>query len=294
MTNNNNDTRNCKTNEISYIYKRMINEDTLSLFRDALSDVNWHLVTRVDDARVAYDNFCTIFNSMFDRYFPKIKIKVNSNDFHTDSNYITRDIKDKIKRRNKLRKLYSKFPLTYGKSFRKLRNEIVRDIRNAKKAYYRQKIKESNSDSSKIWKTINSVLKRKDRNNVIDEIEVDNVNIKEVNLISEAFNEYFSTIGIKLSYDITQPNLTFDNYLNSRNETNFEFSRITKIKILKTIGELKDSSPGIDEIPASAVLLSTAKMNYVTQYYTCATCRYQLVWCLINLNSHVLYQSLKW
>ena len=190
---------------------------------------------------------------MFDRYFPKTKIKINTINYGNYSNYVTKEVKNKIKKRNKLRKLYSKFPLTYGKEFRKLRNEIVRDIRNAKKVYYRQKIKDSGSDTGKVWKTINSVLKRKVNENVINEIEFNNVNIDETDLISEAFNKYFSTVGIKLANEIVQPNITFNNYLNDIYENSFKFSRITENEILEIIRELKEGSPGIDEIPISVI-----------------------------------------
>ena len=67
--------------------------------------------------------------------------------------------------------------------------------------------------------------------------------------IANGFNDFYSQVGPKLASEIENTNLTFDSYLTDRNETNFEFSRISEIDILKTVKLLKPKvSSGADFI----------------------------------------------
>ena len=78
--------------------------------------------------------------------------------------YITAEIKQLIKRKNKLAKLYAKYPITYENTYKDFRNNLTSEIRNSKRKYYEEKLTESNNNPSKTWKTINHLLRRKCNN----------------------------------------------------------------------------------------------------------------------------------
>lgn len=46
-------------------------------------------------------------------------------------------VKQLIRQRNKLQKLYAKWPLTYEATFKSLRNKVTSTIRSAKENYYK-------------------------------------------------------------------------------------------------------------------------------------------------------------
>ena len=109
---------------------REFNDANIEDFKLHLTEVDWDIVLASENPNVAYNNFSTIFNASFNKYFPvKIKhIKVKS----LEKPYITAQIKELIAEKNRLQRKFSKWPITYGNQFRRVRNELTRIIRNAK------------------------------------------------------------------------------------------------------------------------------------------------------------------
>ena len=62
------------------------------------------------NCNVAYDNFITIFSALFNKNFPLIVKTVRKSN---NKPYITLEIKELIKERNRLLKKSIKYPLTY-------------------------------------------------------------------------------------------------------------------------------------------------------------------------------------
>ena len=70
-------------------------------------------------------------------------------------------IKQSIKERNRLQKLYAKWPITYGNVFKAYRNKLTSIIRAAKEKYHNDKLKEHAGNPKKMWATINTLLGKK-------------------------------------------------------------------------------------------------------------------------------------
>lgn len=92
------------------------------------------------------------FLELYDHHFPLKEFTRKEN--HINKPYITQAIKTSIKRRNKLQKLYAKWPLTYGKTFTLYRNTLTSMIRSAKENYYKSKLKENTGNTKKTWDII--------------------------------------------------------------------------------------------------------------------------------------------
>ena len=109
---------------------RIFSETNIEQFKNALQNVSWDLVVNVERTEIAYKNFELIFGSLYNRYFPLVtkKFKPNSN----NKPYISSQIKDKIRYKNKLAKLYAKYPITYGKEYHRLRNKVTNLTRQIK------------------------------------------------------------------------------------------------------------------------------------------------------------------
>ena len=148
----------------SIIYFRNFNESSINNFKFDLSNVDWHLTYTANDPNISYDNFILIFQSLFDKHFPLTKklIKHKPNDLP----YITPEIKQMIKEKNRLQRLAAKWPLTYRNQYKYLRNQVTKQISIAKFEYYKDKLSRCAGYSKGTWRVINEVMKRNTVNNV--------------------------------------------------------------------------------------------------------------------------------
>ena len=65
-----------------------------------------------------------------------------------------------IKEKNRLQKLAAKWPISYGPSYRKIRNKVTESIRIAKNKYFKDRLLGCSGDSKNTWKVINDVMNR--------------------------------------------------------------------------------------------------------------------------------------
>ena len=73
MNKSNNNYINYNDSNKETITYRNFNQDNILKFKQALSEVQWDLITHINNLNVAYDNFLLIFSSIFDRFFPLLK-----------------------------------------------------------------------------------------------------------------------------------------------------------------------------------------------------------------------------
>ena len=90
--------------QVTYIYKRNINSETVEKFNQKLYEIDWNDVKSCENPSESYEVFQTKFLSIYDAFFPKKKIKVKSKDIQ--SPWITAGIKNTSKRKQRL---YEKF-----------------------------------------------------------------------------------------------------------------------------------------------------------------------------------------
>ena len=79
----------------SVIYFRNFNYENIQNSKLNLMNVNWQLVFVADNPNVGYDNFITIFLSLFNKNFPLIEKKIRGKS--KDLPYMTSEIKHLIK-----------------------------------------------------------------------------------------------------------------------------------------------------------------------------------------------------
>ena len=92
---------------------------------------------------------------------------------------------------------------------------------NAKKNYYRDKIKLFENNIRNTWKIIKEVIDKKKCNDetLPKHLIVDKIEINDAKSIAEKFNEFFVNIGTNLANKIPQCDLTFKSYLPTINAT---------------------------------------------------------------------------
>ena len=244
-----------RLNEGRYIEYRVYSDEGLIDFKGDLSDVNWGLVLSSNNVQVAYDNFELIFKALFCKHFPVKRKFITST---KKLNFLNDDIKSQIKVKNRLARLYYRYPLTYGTEYRKVRNKLTNSIRKSKKEYFNKKFRENSGDAGGTWKVINSILKHNKNkcNDRLNEIIIDNEHFNTPKEIAEKFNEHFSSIGSKLANDLPGSPVHFSQFLGPEVRSEFSFLPVSSQKIRSVINSFKECSAGIDEIPMKVIKLS--------------------------------------
>ena len=105
-----------------FIFRRYLSDISAEKFKYKLWTVSWDSITNSSDTNKAYDNFIKIFSSLYDKCFPKNKIKLKPQKYNNP--WITKGVKKSSKRKQKL-----------YENFLKNKNEKMRSYINFTKVF---------------------------------------------------------------------------------------------------------------------------------------------------------------
>ena len=202
------------------------------------------------------DNFLNAINLTIDHFCPIITKTFR--DRNTDNPWCSSELKSLIKEKNKLFSKFIKRPLTFGDSYRRLRNKVNNMIKSQKKYYYQNKLCLFRSDTKKKWQVINELLNRTS-NEGVSEIFVDGTLTNDKQLIADKFNQYFSGIPTEINSNLPPPNVNFETYLSGSFSSSFFLRPMNIEELIKLISELNDTGGGFLQIPPK-VLKSNAQV----------------------------------
>ena len=124
-----------------------------------LRNFDWNNIKNYDCVEGAFNEFSASLKRIFDQSCPFKIMKIKKLDLSKP--YITRNIKELIKEKHKMQRLYNKFPITYGKQYKHLRNRVNSQIRAAKANYFKTVLRNNTNNCKQTWKVINELLGRK-------------------------------------------------------------------------------------------------------------------------------------
>ena len=111
------------------------------------------------DVDSALCKLVNIINSTIDEFCPRIFVSKRKK--YTP--WITPEIRELIKEKNRLFSKYCRRPIFYGNQYRSCRNRLNNLIKHSKKLYYTTLLNSFKSNSKKIWETLNSLMNRKSK-----------------------------------------------------------------------------------------------------------------------------------
>ncbi|XP_015768412.1 PREDICTED: RNA-directed DNA polymerase from mobile element jockey-like [Acropora digitifera] len=112
-------------------------------------------------------------------------------------------------------------------NFKRSRNNVNNTIKIAKKSYYSKSFTACVGNSRKTWEIINEVTGRKSEKAIINELEFEDKKLTDPTEIAEGFNKLFAEIGPKLSENIEDIDICFDEFVNQSISGNFSFQQIS-------------------------------------------------------------------
>ena len=135
--------------------------------------------------------------------------------------------------------------------FRKTKNQVNREIKSAKKAYYKSAFNSCAEDQRKTWKTVNELTSRKSNKTVTNEIQYQGQKSKSQVDVSESLNTFFTEIGPSLSRNVENVETTYEEFL-CATDKEFAFEETTCAHIFSLLSKLcKSKATGLDNISAN-------------------------------------------
>ena len=200
--------------EIVYIYKRIINDETIAAFAQNLYESNLNEIESIPNPNDAYSIFLEKFRTMHDKHFPLKKIKLKTKDLK--SPWITAGIKKSSKRKQRLHTKFLKNRNqkneTEYKNYKKLFESIKR---RSKKPHFSKLILKYKNNIKKTWQIIKEAIGKEkcNQHRFPTKIVVDKESITNIHSIAENFNKFFTEIGPNLANKINLPRKNFHEYL---------------------------------------------------------------------------------
>jgi len=235
--------------EIKY---RRINEANLQNLYVSVSRYNFEEMCMDSTCDEAIENIYNVIFREFNNCCP-IKSKTVSHKNLTKP-WISEDIRNYIRKKEAYFILLkqNKLPIHF---YRRYRNFVTNQIRNAKKKYYSDLFTRFNTDVKATWQAINKILRPNSdssKKSITKIIYNNDVMINE-QAISEAFNEFFANVGRNIAEE--QHPLPSDHlkFLTGDHLNSFFFRPILVQDIQGCLLSLKNKSSHINSIPVAVL-----------------------------------------
>ena len=260
-------------NEVSHY--RIFNDANKIKFIDYLISTNWNPILETNISNIKWNIFFHHLDDSFNKAFPKITKKQNSNK-RKKSNFpwITDEIRQYIAKEKTLYHKKNRLKTNVSQEIHKQYKTWLKSlIRRSKNNYIRTYFKENFKNSKKIWQKLNELTGRENKvkaecselKNEQGIITTDKIEI------AEQFNKFFTKIGTNLSENINIDHNKQNQYFEDlkvkyENIPTFKFTPLTEqdlSEILKTLKPKKSSGP--DDIPGTITKVCIATIpNIIT------------------------------
>lgn len=239
----------CKTRQIRPMV-RIFGEKNIRKFQTKVESTDWNILEQTKSCNDAYNLFAEKMKTAYQESFP---LKRLSRKKQKDKKWLTQGIKNSIKTKHKLHQRYLDKPIDSRKeNYKRYKNILTSACRTAEERYYKDLLSNKKSTVKHLWDIFGPIInpqKRKKCHN-IDKLVCDGKAICDNKEIANAFNNYFVSIGSKLSDNQhTLPGSSFADYMDQRNDQSMFVSPATENELRKVIQNLKGKkAAGYDEI----------------------------------------------
>ena len=140
-----------------FIFRRYLSDISVEKLKCKLRNVSWDSITNSSDTNKAYENFIELFSSLYDRCFPKKKIKLKPQKYNNP--WITKGIKKSSKRKQKLYEKFLKNRNEKNEKLNKSYKSLPESVKlKSKRVYYSSKILEFKNNAKKTWGVMKELI----------------------------------------------------------------------------------------------------------------------------------------
>ena len=137
--------------------RRVVNTETINNCIANLQNICWDNVLGNTDLNNAYDIFICKLNHAINENMPLKKLKLNKKKMNKP--WLTRDLLNQICEKNEM---YKNGDATIAEEYRKKKNKLTNLLRISEKNYYKQLLDNNKNNLSKLWKSLNLIISRKE------------------------------------------------------------------------------------------------------------------------------------
>ena len=221
-----------------------------------LSDINETINTHSNiNINELYKTFFDKMHTLLDQYFPRVR---QSRKKAKDKDWITDGIKRSIKQKHKLFKIQLINSTAENKEkWRKYRNMLDKIIKNTQREYYKNLISQYSNNCIGLWKTLGSIISKKNKQTKINKLRIDNKITTDPIQIANSVNDFFTNIGPKLANKFQNSNQnSFEKFMGNSCKQSMYMHKTNPDEIKKLISNLDSKkSPGYDELTANFLKL---------------------------------------
>lgn len=246
---------------ISDIDKRSENPHSTKLYKkidfrkvnSLAADINWDYTLNFSQPELATDYLLNSLKYIINKSENTINMQKSVKKIKP---WISNGIVTSIKKRDKLKKNLKTYPSAQKISeYKDYRNRLKKIINSAKNGYYKNKIDQHTNNIKKIYKLVTEITNEDITNTNLIQIKNDmDTLVTDPREIAEFCNNYFVTIGKKMSERVNNPYAPFQ--IQNSSLTSMYLRPTNKNEIIKHINSLKNNcSSGMDNISTKVIKL---------------------------------------
>ena len=205
---------------------RNYSDKNLKSFQNTLEGSNWDSILTGANSDEMCENFYNHVLKKFDECFP---LSRKSRKRSEDKKWITSGLRNSIQKKHFLYKIKQlKSPSDKNRmDYKVYKNILSTCLKDAENSYHINLVNEKQSGTTNFWKSYGATLnpnKRKQQTK-LQKLIVDGKTLTDDKDIADGINNYFCTIGSKISSKIKSPGGHFTDYLKNKiNNTFFYIS----------------------------------------------------------------------
>ena len=222
----------------------------VSNFLNNLYGVPWDEIRNKSDVDGMWEIWKTLFVDALNKHAP-----IQSKRIRKRGNipWLNSEVKAKVQSKQKAIQTSNEHD---WELYRLSRNDANIALRSAKKNYYVNKFSNNRRNPKASWKTINDILGRSKKQDVIKGIKLPEKTVSSIEELVDVFNEHFINICPNLAETIQNENdSSFQDFINKQDpEFSFQPVSIVKVYNYNLINNLSTSkATGIDKISAKVL-----------------------------------------
>ena len=236
--------------------RNMKNFDDKKFIEDLMQQHWENVYFFAEDPNTKWEIWKKLFLEVLDKHAPLQQKKIRAKRIP----WITSPIKELII--NTRGKLKRKAIITNlecdWENYKRIRNRVNIELKNAKKEYYSTRIADEGNNPKKAWKTINNLLGRKNKQTVVNELKLGDNSLTNPKDIAEGFNDYFSSIGPNLANQNDNTNFDFETYVMKVESEFTAFQPVTINQVYKLLTGLpSNKATGDDKISSKIIKVAS-------------------------------------
>ena len=191
----------------------MINETNINNLRHALRLTDWSGVKSDNNAETSFNTFWTTFKTLFDTHLPIKRIKFNKNK-HKIHNYMTEDLLNARCIKLNLQKLAIKHKTQESHDkYIAYRNYYNTLVRQHKQKYFADNLNLNVKNSKRTWELLKEAANLNKSSVNVEKIVSNNGVLTDKIEIANEFNDFFTTIGVKISESVKETKIKPEDYM---------------------------------------------------------------------------------